>query len=340
MLSAIRASLVVIAAVSLATSFGCANYEVNTKRGNIPGYYIRYELQEADRAVEAARAAGKDKGCPEQFKAAEDAKDHAYDVFRSCRTEEGAALAKQATAKANALCPPQPKKVAEPVPVPPPAPVPVPPPAPVPAPVPVAPSAKLSAVPNPITKGASATLAWSSQNASRCSIEPGIGAVPAEGSMSVAPSDNTQYTLACFGEGGEARSAANIMVIVPPPVVVAPARKLCSPTVIDIQFDTNKSDVKPQFRDELKKVGDFLVEFPNAKGTIEGHTDSVGNLADNMKLSQRRADSVRNYLITTFGIAPERIKAKGYGPTKPVADNKTKEGKAQNRRTEANFTCD
>ena len=53
-----------------------------------------------------------------------------------------------------------------------------------------------------------------------------------------------------------------------------------------------------------------------------------------MKLSQRRAESVRNYIIKNFGIAPERIRAKGYGPTKPVADNKTKEGKAQiNRRS-------
>ena len=69
--------------------------------------YIRSEMQEADRAIEAARQAGKDKACPDEFKAAEDAKNKAYDVFRSCRTEEGVALAKKATEKANALCPPE-----------------------------------------------------------------------------------------------------------------------------------------------------------------------------------------------------------------------------------------
>jgi len=114
----------------------------------------------------------------------------------------------------------------------------------------------------------------------------------------------------------------------------------CSPTVIDIQFDTNKSEIKPQYQDELKTLADFLKEFPNAKGVIEGHTDNVGDKASNMKLSQRRADSVRSYLIKTLGVAPERIKAEGYGPTKPVADNKTKEGKAKNRRIEANFVCE
>lgn len=102
----VRGSSLILALASLGTLFGCANYEVNNRRGDIPGYYIRSEMQESDRAVEAARAAGKDKACPEEFKKAEDDKNHAYDVFRACHTEEGAALAKKATAEAAALCPP------------------------------------------------------------------------------------------------------------------------------------------------------------------------------------------------------------------------------------------
>ncbi len=129
---------------------------------------------------------------------------------------------------------------------------------------------------------------------------------------------------------------APVPVVQPKPAPV----KLCSPTVLDILFDTNKSNIKPEYYDELKKVGDFLTEFPKAKGTIEGHTDSVGGKAFNQKLSQRRAESVRDYVIKNFGIAPERINAKGYGLTKPVASNKTKEGKAKNRRIEANFSCE
>ncbi len=204
-----------------------------------------------------------------------------------------------------------------------------------------APTSSLTVNPTSITKGEAATLNWTSQNASKCAIQPVIGSVQPQGSMSISPADNTSYTLTCEGAGGATTSSADIAVAVPQPVVVPKAAaKLCSPTVINVQFDTNKSDIKTQYHDELKTLADFLKEFPNAKGVIEGHTDNVGDKASNMKLSQRRADSVRSYLIKTFGIAPERIKAEGYGPTKPVADNKTKEGKAKNRRIEANFICE
>ncbi len=66
---------------------------------------------------------------------------------------------------------------------------------------------------------------------------------------------------------------------------------------------------------------------------ISGHTDNTGTTEINMKLSQDRADAVRNYLIRK-GISAERVTAKGYGDTEPVADNSTDEGKAKNRRTE------
>ncbi|WP_188055275.1 outer membrane beta-barrel domain-containing protein [Oryzomonas rubra] len=204
-------------------------------------------------------------------------------------------------------------------------------------PAPPVPSGNLTVAPSSITKGQSATLMWSSTNATNCEIQPEIGAVQPQGSMAVTPAENATYTLTCSGAGGTAKSAANLEVVMPAPP--APAPKLCSPTVINIHFDTNKSAIKPQYHDELKKLGDFLAEFPQATGAIEGHTDNVGSKAANMKLSQRRAESVRNYLIEKFGIAPERIKAVGYGPTKPIASNKTKAGKEQNRRIESNFTC-
>jgi len=350
MTTAARSLLFLAAMVSMAALSGCASYERNTDRGSIPGYLIRTELQDADRAVETARQAGKDQVCPAEFKAAEAAKNNAYDVYRACHTEEGVALAQEATAKARALCPPQAAKEvpapvvqASPQPASAPEPVlaPVPAPVPVPAPAPVlAPTDRLTVSPESIIKGQSATLNWTSQNATNCSIEPDIGSVGIQGSLAITPFDTTLYNLSCNGEGGVAKSAANIAVFTPAPVVVAPAAKLCSPTVIDVQFDTNKSDIKPRYHDELKKLADFLQEFPKAKGVIEGHTDSAGDQASNMKLSQRRADSVRSYLIKNFGVAPERLEAKGYGPTRPRASNKTSEGKAQNRRIEANFVCE
>jgi OmpA-OmpF porin, OOP family len=215
------------------------------------------------------------------------------------------------------------------------------------APAPSAPTSTLTVSPAKITKGQPATLSWTSQNATSCDIQPGIGPVQPQGTMNITPESDTAYTINCSGAGGSTSSNTGIAVIMPPPPPVveavqpkASAAKLCQPTVIDINFDTNKADIKPKFHDELKKLGDFLAEFPNATGTIEGHTDNVGDKASNLKLSQRRADSVRNYIIKNFGIAQERIKAKGYGLTKPIASNKTKEGKAKNRRIEANFICE
>jgi len=131
------------------------------------------------------------------------------------------------------------------------------------------------------------------------------------------------------------------VVAVPAHVKAAAAKRFCSkPAVLAINFDTDKSDIKPEYHDELKTVGDFLMYFPNAKGEISGHTDSVGSNAYNEKLSDRRAESVGSYIRTTFGVNPGRIATKGYGETKPVASNKTKDGKAKNRRIEANFTCE
>ena len=71
----------------------------------------------------------------------------------------------------------------------------------------------------------------------------------------------------------------------------------------------------------------------NEKIEIAGHTDNVGNDADNLKLSQQRADAIRQYLIKK-GIQPPRVIAKGYGASQPVADNSTDEGRRRNRRTE------
>ncbi|WP_136515640.1 OmpA family protein [Geomonas edaphica] len=240
-----------------------------------------------------------------------------------------------------------PAPVAAPVPAPAPAPVVVPPP-------PAAPTDRLTISPASVTKGEMATLSWNSENATKCVIEPGIGPVPVSGTMTVTPDSTVSYSLVCDGAGGTAKSLAKVDVVAPPPApvpapvvvpppVVAPApepAKLCKPTVINIHFDTNKSDIKPQYHDELKALADFLKEFPKAKGTIEGHTDNVGDKAANMKLSQRRAESVRNYLIKNFDIAPDRVKAVGYGPTKPAASNKSAAGKQQNRRIESNFRCE
>jgi OOP family OmpA-OmpF porin len=119
------------------------------------------------------------------------------------------------------------------------------------------------------------------------------------------------------------------------------AKKFCdNPAVIEVAFDTGKADLKAKYHDELDKIGSFLKEFPGSKGIISGHTDAAGSTEVNQKLSQARAESVRNYIVSKFGIEDSRIAAKGYGPDKPIASNKTAAGKAKNRRIEAAFTCE
>jgi OOP family OmpA-OmpF porin len=232
------------------------------------------------------------------------------------------------------------KPVAKPV-EPPPAPAPkVVEPAPVPVP---APAAALSASPATVTKGQSATLTWKSQNAAGCDIQPAIGPVPPQGTRTITPAASTSYSLTCSGDGGTATSAAAVTVVIPPPAPVRPkaAERFCDkPSVIVVEFDTDKSNIKTKYDEDLNKLGTFLKEWPKAKGEISGHTDSVGSDKYNLKLSQRRAASVKKYLEEKFSIAPDRLTTEGYGETRPIASNKTKAGRQLNRRIETNFTCE
>jgi outer membrane protein OmpA-like peptidoglycan-associated protein len=100
-----------------------------------------------------------------------------------------------------------------------------------------------------------------------------------------------------------------------------------------VHFATAKFRVLPDSFPLLNQVVQVLRDFEKMRISIEGHTDIVGTEAANMRLSQRRAEAVLDYLISK-GISPERLEAVGYGPTKPVASNKTASGRARNRRTE------
>lgn len=101
----------------------------------------------------------------------------------------------------------------------------------------------------------------------------------------------------------------------------------------NIFFESKQYALQPTSMIELDKLVLLLKENPGLKTEISGHTDNVGADKDNLLLSENRAKAVVKYLEEK-GIAPTRLQAKGYGETKPVADNETEEGKAQNRRTE------
>lgn len=100
-----------------------------------------------------------------------------------------------------------------------------------------------------------------------------------------------------------------------------------------ITFDFGQSTLKPQFFGVLTNLADTLNQFPDTRIQIAGHTDNVGSDASNLQLSQQRANSVRTYLASA-GVAPQRMQAVGFGESRPVADNSTDAGRAQNRRVE------
>ncbi len=100
-----------------------------------------------------------------------------------------------------------------------------------------------------------------------------------------------------------------------------------------ITFDFGRSDVKPQFYGVLNNLANTLNQFPQTRIQIAGHTDNVGSDASNLQLSQARANGVRGYL-GSVGVAPARMQAVGYGESRPIADNNTDYGRAQNRRVE------
>jgi OOP family OmpA-OmpF porin len=169
---------------------------------------------------------------------------------------------------------------------------------------------------------------------------------------------NYEYTVGItyqFGGKQPAPAAAPVAApVVQPEAEVAPAPEpllepvpAAEPTPemmkycisLNIEFDIDKAEIRPQYNDEVAKVGDFMKKYPTTTAVIEGYTDEVGNDEYNMQLSQRRAESVVRSLVENFGIDPARLSAKGYGKSKPITGNATDEGRQKNRRINAIIDC-
>ncbi|MGK5083699.1 OmpA family protein [Bdellovibrionota bacterium FG-1] len=105
-----------------------------------------------------------------------------------------------------------------------------------------------------------------------------------------------------------------------------------------LNFPVAKSTIPTENFALLKKVQNFLAEYSEKSVTIEGHTDSVGSKETNQKISEKRADAVKDYLVANNAVTEENVKAEGKGFAVPVATNKTKEGRAQNRRVDIILT--
>lgn len=228
----VRRMFFLLLIVSAVMFTGCAGMEFAPKHAI---WYYHKELPEADKAIAAAQASGKDKECPEEFNAAVKMRDGAYDTYWQCHTQEGIEMAKKATEMAKNLCPSKPL--------------------PAPTPPPVMPEVKKE--------------------------EP----------------------------------AKEIVVI-----------KI-------VNFDFDKYNIEKKYIPELEMAAGIIKKYPDATIVIDGHTDSVGTATYNMRLSLRRSNSVKDYLVRK-GIDAGRIKVEGYGYSRPVATNKTAAGRAQNRRAE------
>src|SRR5579872_1489823 len=101
----------------------------------------------------------------------------------------------------------------------------------------------------------------------------------------------------------------------------------------DVLFDSGKYTLKPGAREKLAKIGGILLAHPGLKIEIDGHTDNIGGEEYNQRLSEQRASSVREYLVSQ-GVSSDAVTARGFGKTQPVTDNSTATGRQQNRRVE------
>ena len=120
----------------------------------------------------------------------------------------------------------------------------------------------------------------------------------------------------------------------PPPVAKAPAprRRI---VLRGVNFDFDKATIRRDAVTILDEVVVILRDEPAIDVSVDGHTDAIGSDAYNQRLSERRAQAVRDYLVRK-GISPSRLRTRGFGESEPVASNDTEEGRAQNRRTELN----
>lgn len=104
-----------------------------------------------------------------------------------------------------------------------------------------------------------------------------------------------------------------------------------------ITFDTGRANIKPNFNAVLDDIANVMIKYPETKIEVQGHTDNVGNNADNLRLSELRAQSVRSAL-SSRGVSSSRITAIGFGESMPVASNDTSSGREANRRVEIKIT--
>lgn len=208
-----------------------------------------------------------------------------------------------------------------------------------------APTITLRADRQAIARGQSATLSVTTRNATSVTIEPGIGNVPINGSRQVTPSSSVTYIATAMGPGGMAGDSVRLTVNEPPVPAATPTRYVApaatpSPLTMDqqiekamqtVSFDYDKSDIRTDQVSKLQTAAAFLKQNPNLRFTIEGHCDERGSEEYNLALGDRRANAIKQYLVSQ-GIADPRLATVSYGEERPVCQEQTEECYERNRR--------
>ncbi|MFI5295783.1 MAG: OmpA family protein [Thermodesulfovibrionales bacterium] len=364
-ITAKRVLIFVIAIFSMSVMVGCAGLE---KRPANRGGYLYYPpaLVNADRALDEARAAGKDKECPAEFNAARDMVDRAYELYMACDTQGAIDMANEATAKIKALCPANPAAEKEP------------PLEPIPAAEPTLGLYKycvtlhldfdidkadikpqfhddIAKVGDFMKKypTTTATIEGHTDNIASAEYNMALSQRRAESVVNYLADkfgiERSRLRAKGYGltrpiadnstdEGKQKNRRIEAIIDCTFDVKeVKPPDRLC--ISLQMEFDSGKADIKPQYHNEIAKVGDFMKKYPTTTATIEGHTDNIGGYENNMRLSQQRAESVVDYVVKNFGIDRSRLRAKGYGSTRRIAYNNTPEGRQKNRRINAIVDC-
>lgn len=212
---------------------------------------------------------------------------------------------------------------------------PVPPPPPPPAPAAAA-TVQIKADPTAIQRGESSTLTWTSTNA--VSVELNGTAVNLNGSQQVSPTESTDYEVVAKNSDGKTATASVRVTVTQPPPPPAPAQPvgpsiedLFNQNVKDAFFDFDKSDVRGDAQSALTQDAEFLKAHSDVNIIVEGHCDDRGSAEYNMGLGDRRANSVRDFLIQQ-GVDGSRIRTVSYGKEKPFCTDDNEQCWQQNRR--------
>jgi peptidoglycan-associated lipoprotein len=201
-----------------------------------------------------------------------------------------------------------------------------------PPPPPPAPVASINASPAAVRAGETTLLIWETHNATDVRIEP-LGAVEANGSKEVSPSDSTTYRLFAKGPGGVQGASVRVTVNVAAAPTPAAEEDLLSARGgrQDVFFNTDEFSIRPDQEVTVHDDAEFLKQHPDLNIAIEGHCDELGSTEYNLALGESRANEVKSELVRA-GVEGNRIGTISYGKERPFCNDENEDCWKQNRR--------